>query len=142
MLLHKVWWGTSSQPEAKTYRPSHAAPLITVLSNWEGGIHPQKLRRRQKKVATKRLTYKSSPNLTSRTRPTSRQLPRHTRSRYAVATAPTEACPTYNHYTNCDIFPAVDMSGARPHGPVKEQMVDQLPKRFKGIKFGIQCVMF
>ncbi|CAK7208262.1 DNA-directed RNA polymerase III subunit C1 (rpo31) [Sporothrix bragantina] len=30
------------------------------------------------------------------------------------------------------------MSGARPHGPVKEQMVDQLPKRFKGIKFGIQ----
>ncbi|OAA54075.1 DNA-directed RNA polymerase III subunit RPC1 [Niveomyces insectorum RCEF 264] len=30
------------------------------------------------------------------------------------------------------------MSVARPHGPVKEQMVDQLPKRFKGIKFGIQ----
>lgn len=30
------------------------------------------------------------------------------------------------------------MSAARPHGPVKEQMVDQLPKRFKGIKFGIQ----
>lgn len=30
------------------------------------------------------------------------------------------------------------MADARPHGPVKEQLVDQLPKRFKGIKFGIQ----
>lgn len=24
--------------------------------------------------------------------------------------------------------------------PVKQQLVDKLPKRFKGIKFGIQCV--
>lgn len=30
------------------------------------------------------------------------------------------------------------MSGARSHGLVKEQLVDRLPKRFKGIKFGIQ----
>ncbi len=25
-------------------------------------------------------------------------------------------------------------------GPVKQQLVDQLPKRFKGLKFGIQYV--
>ncbi len=25
--------------------------------------------------------------------------------------------------------------------PVKQQLVDKLPKRFKGIKFGIQCVL-
>lgn len=77
-------------------------------------------------------------------------LPTQQQPRHAVAQSPTAACLARNCIAHPRSFslprpsppcsPAATMSGARPHGPVKEQMVDLLPKRFKGIKFGIQCV--
>lgn len=49
----------------------------------------------------------------------------------------TASCHGYSVFSEETVVMASSIDG-----PVKQQLVDKLPKRFKGIKFGIQLVAF